>query len=207
MLFGNLLAISTDQLVTFGLFTLGLGVVLAIVARPLVFASVNPEVAEAKGVPVRALGVVFMVALALVITMAVQVVGTLLLFGLVVTPAAAALAITARPVMVAVLSTGIGVVCVLVGLLLAAMFNLPPSFVIVTLSFLIWLASVLVWRDHHRGDGADDHRLIPDRRRASTRSRTSAGHAEVQALQVPNRSSTWSVTLNRWRRAAPGAPG
>ena len=96
VLFGNLLAISTDQLVTFGLFTLGLGIVLAIVARPLVFASVNPEVAEAKGVPVRALGVVFMVALALVITMAVQVVGTLLLFGLVVTPAAAALAITAH---------------------------------------------------------------------------------------------------------------
>ena len=53
--------------------------------------------------------------------------------------------------MVAVLSTGIGIVCVLVGLLLAAMFNLPPSFVIVTLSFLIWLASILVWRDHHRG--------------------------------------------------------
>ena len=152
VLFGNLLAISTDQLVTFGLFTLGLGVVLAVVARPLVFASVNPEVAEAKGVPVRALGVVFMVALALVITMAVQVVGTLLLFGLVVTPAAAALAITARPVMVAVLSTGFGIVCVLVGLLLAAMFNLPPSFVIVTLSFLIWLASILVWRDHHRGE-------------------------------------------------------
>ena len=83
---------------------------LAIVARPLVFASVNPEVAEAKGVPVRVLGVVFMVALALVITMAVQVVGTLLLFGLVVTPAAAALAISARPAMVAVLSTAIGVV-------------------------------------------------------------------------------------------------
>ena len=79
--------------------------VLAVVARPLVFASVNPEVAEARGVPVRLLGVVFMVALALVITMAVQVVGTLLLFGLVVTPAAAALAITARPAMVAVLST------------------------------------------------------------------------------------------------------
>ena len=152
VLFGNLLAISTQQLWTFGLFTVGLAVVLAVVSRPLVFASVNPEVAEARGVPVRFLGAVFMVALALVITMAVQVVGTLLLFGLVVTPAAAALAITARPAMVAVLSTVFGVVCVLVGLLLAAMFNLPPSFVIVTLSFLIWLAAIIVWRDRQGGE-------------------------------------------------------
>ena len=57
--------------------------------------------------PVRALGIVFMVLLALVITMAVQVVGTLLLFGLVVTPSATALAITARPALVAALGTAI----------------------------------------------------------------------------------------------------
>ncbi|HEY6533877.1 MAG TPA: metal ABC transporter permease [Acidimicrobiales bacterium] len=149
VLFGNLLAVSNAQLWTFGLFTIGLAVVLAVVARPLVFASVNPQVAEAKGVPVRLLGVVFMVALALVITMAVQVVGTLLLFGLVVTPAAAALAVSARPAMVAVLSTAFGVVCVLVGLLLSAMFNLPPSFVIVTLSFLIWLGAIVATRERN----------------------------------------------------------
>jgi zinc/manganese transport system permease protein len=149
VLFGNLLAVSHDQLWTFGLFTLGLAIVLAVVARPLVFASVNPEVAEAKGVPVRLLGVVFMIALALVITMAVQVVGTLLLFGLVVTPAAAALAISARPATVAVLSTLFGVLCVLVGLLLSAMFNLPPSFVIVTLSFVIWLVAIVATRERH----------------------------------------------------------
>jgi zinc/manganese transport system permease protein len=155
VLFGNLLAISTQQLWTFGLFTLVLALVLAAVARPLVFASVNPEVAEAKGVPVRLLGVVFMVALALVITMAVQVVGTLLLFGLVVTPAAAALAISARPSVVALLSTAFGAASVVVGLLLAAMFNLPPSFAIVTLSFAIWLGSIVIYRERHRGDGSD----------------------------------------------------
>lgn len=155
VLFGNLLAISTQQLVTFGLFTLLLALVLAAVARPLVFASVNPEVAEAKGVPVRLLGVVFMVALALVITMAVQVVGTLLLFGLVVTPAAAALAISARPSVVALLSTAFGAAAVVVGLVLAAMFNLPPSFAIVTLSFLIWLGSIVIYRERHRGEGND----------------------------------------------------
>lgn len=149
VLFGNLLAISTDQLWTFGLFTLGLAAVLAVVARPLVFASVNPDVAEAKGIPVRLLGVVFMIALALVITMAVQVVGTLLLFGLVVTPAAAALAISARPATVALLSTAFGVISVLLGLVISAMFNLPPSFVIVALSFLIWLAAIVANRERH----------------------------------------------------------
>jgi zinc/manganese transport system permease protein len=149
VLFGNLLAISDDQLWTFGLFTAGLAVLLVVVGRPLVYASVNPDVAEAKGVPVRFLGVVFMVALALVITMAVQVVGTLLLFALVVTPAATALALSARPSVVIALSTAIGVVCVLAGLVVSVMFNLPPSFAIVTLSFVIWLVTVVVRRDRH----------------------------------------------------------
>jgi zinc/manganese transport system permease protein len=153
VLFGNLLAISHEQLWTFGLFTVGLAVVLAVVARPLVFASVNPDVAEAKGVPVQVLGMVFMVALALVITMAVQVVGTLLLFGLVVTPAAAALAVSARPTVVTVLSTAFGIVSVLAGLVISAVFNMPPSFVIVTISFVIWIAAVVVHRERHHDDG------------------------------------------------------
>lgn len=149
VLFGNLLAISTDQLVVFSVFTVLLAVVMAFIARPLAFASVNPDVAEAKGVPVRALGIAFMVLLALVITMAVQVVGTLLLFGLVVTPAATALAITARPVRVGLLSTAIGVVAVVGGLVLATMFNLPPSFFIVTIAFVIWLVTLALTRDRH----------------------------------------------------------
>jgi zinc/manganese transport system permease protein len=130
VLFGNLLAISTDQL--------------------LVFASLNPHVAEAKGLPVRALGVAFMVLLALVITMAVQVVGTLLLFGLVVTPSATALAITARPVRVGLIGTGVGLVSVFGGLVLSAMFNLPPSFFIVTIAFVIWGVTLLVTRERNR---------------------------------------------------------
>lgn len=146
VLFGNLLAISVGQIRTFTIFTLALVVSVAIVARPLLFASVDPQVAEAKGVPVRALGIAFMVLLALAITMAVQVVGTLLLFALVVTPAAAALAITARPAAVAAIGTGIGLASVWLGLVLAVMFNLPPSFCIVTLSCATWLVTLLVTR-------------------------------------------------------------
>ena len=153
VLFGNLLAISSDQLVVFAIFTLGLGVVIAMVARPLAFASLNADVAEAKGLPVRALGVTFMVLLALVITMAVQVVGTLLLFGLVVTPSATALAITARPFRVGLVGTGIGLISVLGGLVLSTMFNLPPSFFIVTISFLIWGVTLVATRERGHVDG------------------------------------------------------
>jgi zinc/manganese transport system permease protein len=141
-LFGNLLAISPGQLRVFAALTVVCVVGLAVVARPLTYASVNPMAAEARGVPVRVLGMVFLVLLAVVITMAVQVVGTLLLFSLVVTPAAAALAMTARPARVATISVCIAVACVVSGLVLAAMFNLPPSFVVVTLSTIVWAASV-----------------------------------------------------------------
>jgi zinc/manganese transport system permease protein len=143
VLFGNLLAVSDGELVVFALFTAAVVLALALIARPLVFASVDPAVAEARGVPVRALGVAFVVLLALTITMAVQVVGTLLLFGLVVTPAATALRLTARPGRVAVIAVGIALLSVWVGLVLAAMLDLPPSFFVVSVSVLFW-AVVLV---------------------------------------------------------------
>ena len=140
VLLGNLLAISADQLVVFAAFTLAVVGTLAVLARPLVFASVDPAVAEARGVPVRALGIAFVVLLALTITMAVQVVGTLLLFALVVTPAATALRITARPVRVAALAVAIALASVWGGLVLSAMVDLPPSFFIVSLAVLAWVA-------------------------------------------------------------------
>jgi zinc/manganese transport system permease protein len=143
VLFGNLLAISGDQLVVFAAFTVAVVAALAVLARPLVFASVDPAVAEARGVPVRALGIAFVVLLALTITMAVQVVGTLLLFALVVTPAATALRITARPLRVAALAVAIALGSVWGGLVLSAMVDLPPSFFIVSLAVLAWVVVLL----------------------------------------------------------------
>jgi zinc/manganese transport system permease protein len=139
VLFGNLLAVSGDQITMFVWFTVVLLGVVAVIARPLTLASVNPEVAEAKGLPVRLLGLVFLVLMGLVITMAVQVVGTLLLFALVVTPPATALRLTARPSRVVLLGVSIGLISVISGLVLSVMFNLPPSFFIVSCSFLIWI--------------------------------------------------------------------
>jgi zinc/manganese transport system permease protein len=139
VLFGNLLAISGDQLTVFAVFTVAVVGTLAVLARPLVFASVDPDVAEARGVPVRALGLAFVVLLALTITMAVQVVGTLLLFALVVTPAATALRLTARPPVVAALAVALALGSVWGGLVLSAMVDLPPSFFIVSLAVLAWV--------------------------------------------------------------------
>jgi zinc/manganese transport system permease protein len=139
VLFGNLLAISSEQLVVYGAFTAAVVGTLAVLARPLMFASVDPAVAEARGVPVRALGLAFVVLLALTITMAVQVVGTLLLFALVVTPAATALRITARPGRVALIAVALALGSVWGGLVLAAMVDLPPSFFIVSLAVIAWV--------------------------------------------------------------------
>ena len=154
VLFGNLLAISGDQLVVFGVFTAAVVVSLAVLARPLVFASVDPAVAEARGVPVRALGLAFVVLLALTITMAVQVVGTLLLFALVVTPAATALRITARPARVALIAVVLALAAVWGGLVLSAMVDLPPSFFIVSLAVFAWVA-VLATVGRRRGRPAE----------------------------------------------------
>lgn len=169
VLFGNLLAISQSQLWTFTAFTVGLVLVLAVIARPLLFASVDPKVAEAKGVAVRPLGIAFMVLLALAVTMAIQVVGTLLLFALVVTPSATALAVTARPAFVVALGTGIGLAAVWIGLVVSVMFNLPPSFCVVTFAFLVWIVTVALTQrrrpirpasangHHHHHDGDHHH--------------------------------------------------
>ncbi|WP_369974092.1 metal ABC transporter permease [Mycobacterium sp. 3519A] len=142
VLFGNLLAISSEQLATFTALLLVLALTIGLMYRQLLYTSINAPVAEAKGLPLRMLSVVFMVLLALAVTMAVQAVGTLLLFALVVTPAATAIALTPRPVVAMAISTGLSLVSVCIGLGASAMFNLPPSFLIVTIVTVIWLA---VW--------------------------------------------------------------
>jgi zinc/manganese transport system permease protein len=168
VLFGNLLAISSDQVAVFAVVTAVVAAALAVLARPLVFASVDPAVAEARGVPVRALGIAFVVLLALTITMAVQVVGTLLLFSLVVTPAATALRLTARPGRVAAIAVAVALVSVWAGLVLSALVDLPPSFFIVSVTVVLWLAARAV-----------------SRRPATARSAVPSGHAGVAPTVAP----------------------
>lgn len=146
VLFGNLLAITHQQILTFAALLAVVAGIIALIYRPLLFTSVNAQVAAAKGVPVRALSIVFMVLLGLAVTMAVQAVGTLLLFALVVTPAAAAIMLTARPSVAIAISTVINLGAVWLGLAVSAMFNAPPSFVIVTIACAVWAAVWVVER-------------------------------------------------------------
>ena len=157
VLFGNLLAITHEQLLTFGLLLVVLAVSIGTIYRPLLFSSVNPQVAEAKGVPVRMLSVLFMALLGLSVTMAVQAVGTLLLFALIVTPAATAIMLTPRPTMAMFTATCISVLSVWLGLVGSAMFNMPPSFVIVTIACTVW---AVVWAAERGFRSTSDRVLI-----------------------------------------------
>jgi zinc/manganese transport system permease protein len=97
ILFGAVLGISDSDVVTIMVTAIVTLVLLGAIARPLLFASLDPDVAQARGVPVRALSIGFLVLLAFAVAEAVQVVGTLLIFALLVTPAAIAQHLTARP--------------------------------------------------------------------------------------------------------------
>lgn len=148
ILFGSILTISTAQIIGFAIFDALLFLVMCIVYRPLLFSSLDTEVATARGVPVHALNIIFMAIMAGVITVAVPAVGTLLVFALVITPAATASMLTRSPFSAMVVATLICLVSIWGGLVLSAMFPAPPSFIIVTISTLIWLITRLTSGQH-----------------------------------------------------------
>jgi zinc/manganese transport system permease protein len=104
----------------------------------------DPEVAEARGVPTKALGIIFMLLLALAVAASVQIVGALLVMTLLVTPAAAALRLTSSPLLVPILSMVFAVVAVVGGILLALGGGLPISPYVTTLSFAIYLVARVI---------------------------------------------------------------
>ena len=144
LLTGQIIAVDDPQV--FWLIATSLVVVFAllVVWRPLSFASLDSEVAEARGVPTKALGIVFMLLLALAVAASVQVVGALLVMTLLVTPAAAALRLTSSPLWVPLLSMIFAVVSVVGGILLALGGGLPISPYVTTLSFAIYLVARLI---------------------------------------------------------------
>lgn len=135
LLFGEILGISLrDVLVTLiaGVITL---LAVAALYRPLLFASFDDEVAEARGVPVRFLTIAFMVILALAVSEAVQVVGVLLIFALLVTPAAIAERLTPRPARAIAISVVLALAFTWAGLFVSYYLPYPVSFFITTLAF------------------------------------------------------------------------
>ena len=140
LLFGQILGISaSDVLVTLlmGAVTV---VALAALYRPLLFSSVDEELAAARGVPVTALSIAFMAILAVAVTEAVQVVGVLLIFALIVTPAAIAVRLSGRPRTAILLSVGLAVLFTWAGLGISYYSPHPVSFFITTLAFAGYLA-------------------------------------------------------------------
>ena len=144
LLTGQIIAVDDPQV--FWLIATSLVVVTALLLiwRPLSFASLDLEVAEARAVPTKTLGIVFMLLLALAVAASVQVVGALLVMTLLVTPAAAALRLTSSPVLVPLLSVSFAVVSVVGGILLALGGGLPISPYVTTLSFAIYLAARVI---------------------------------------------------------------
>jgi len=149
---GNKFGLLTGQIISVDLPQLGLLlgisivvlVALLIVWRPLTFDSLDPEVASARGVPGRALSIVFMTLLGLTVAVSVQVIGALLVLALLVTPAAAALRVSSSPVLVPVLSMTFGLVSAVGGILLALGGSLPISPYITTISFAIYVVCRII---------------------------------------------------------------
>ncbi|WP_394806594.1 metal ABC transporter permease [Bifidobacterium pullorum] len=138
ILFGSILTITTGQIIGFLVFDVILLAVLAVIYRPLLFSSLDEQVAQAKGVPIGVMNIAFMAIMAGVITIAVPAVGTLLIFALVITPAAAANIIARSPFRAMVMATALCLAAIWGGLVLSAMFPAPPSFIIVALSTAFW---------------------------------------------------------------------
>ncbi len=139
ILFGEILGISSAEVLT----TLLLGLVvvgsLALIYRPLLFASLDEDVAEAKGMPMAFLGIAFMLLVAVAVSISVQFVGVLLIFSLMVTPAATAQYLSKRPVRVIMISVVISVGAMWSGLFVASYTAPPVSFYITTFVFSLYL--------------------------------------------------------------------
>jgi zinc/manganese transport system permease protein len=145
LLFGTFLGISDGQVRTLALVAALAVVVLTAVARPLLFASVDAEVAQAAGVPVRALSFGFLLLLGLSVAATSQITGALLVFALLVAPAATAQLLTARPLAGLLLAIGIALAVTWVGLGLAYFSIYPVGFYVTSLAFALYLCA-RAWR-------------------------------------------------------------
>jgi zinc/manganese transport system permease protein len=141
LLFGTFLGITTGQVWTLLAVAAAAVAAVALAARPLLFASVDPDVARAGGVPVRMVGLGFLLVLGLSVAEASQITGALLVFALLVTPAAAAHRITPRPLVGVVVSVALALLVTWIGLALAYYSVYPVGFWITSLSFAAYVVA------------------------------------------------------------------
>jgi len=139
LLFGSFLGITTGQVTTLAAVAVAALVVLAVIGRPLLFASIDADVARAHGVPTRALGTVFLLLLGASAAEVSQITGALLVFALLVLPPATAQLLTLRPVYGLALSVGLAVLTVWVALFVAYYSPYPIGFWLTTITFGLYL--------------------------------------------------------------------
>ncbi len=139
LLFGTFLGITSRQVIVLLAVAAAAVTLVAVAARPLFFSSVDPDVARASGVPVRLLGFGFVLVLGLSVAETSQITGALLVFALLVTPAATAHRLTPRPGLGIVLSVAIALAVTWLGLTLAYFSIYPVGFYVTSLSFALYL--------------------------------------------------------------------
>jgi zinc/manganese transport system permease protein len=144
LLFGNLLGVSDGEVVVLVVVAAIALVSLGLLGRPLLFASVDGDVAAARGVPVRALSFAFVMLLGLAVAATSQITGVLLVFALLVAPAASAQALTVRPLASIVLTIVLGLLIVWLGLGLAYFSIYPAGFFITAVAFAVYLLARIV---------------------------------------------------------------
>jgi zinc/manganese transport system permease protein len=143
LLFGTFLGIGQGQVITLLIVAAAVLIVLALAGRPLLFASIDPEVARARGVPVRLLSVGFLVLLGLAVAATSQITGALLVFALLVTPAATAQTLTTRPAVSLALTVFFALFTTWLGLGIAYYSPYPVGFFITTIAFALYLLAKL----------------------------------------------------------------
>ncbi len=139
ILFGEILGISSINVAITLVASLAILAVSTLVYRPILFASLDEDVAEAKGMKTLALGVIFMLLLAVAVSIAVQVVGVLLIFALMVTPAATAIRLTKKPLYAITISILIALLATWSGLFISFYEPYPVSFFITSIVFVLYL--------------------------------------------------------------------
>ncbi len=139
ILFGQVVGIDNAQVLLTLESSIPVLIVLAIVYRQLLFASLDEEVAEAKGMHTMVLGLIFMLALAVAISIAVTVIGVLLIFALTVTPAAVGVRLAKRPLYAVTISVLVALFATWAGIFIGFYEIEPTSFFIVTIVFIIYI--------------------------------------------------------------------
>lgn len=151
LLTGQIVAVNDSQLRLLMISAVIVVVILAVIWRPLMFSSIDPDIAMAKGVRTGWLTFFFMLALGLAVALSVQIVGVLLVMALLVTPAAAATQISSSPIMVPILSVVFATVSAVGGVLIALGSPVVPiSPFVTTISFLIYLVARVVGKTRNR---------------------------------------------------------